>query len=216
MTRDVPGEDATPDAAATPDTAVAATDEKHHLLHRHADESAQEVQAAADDAKDEKKKKKGLSLKTKLIFTVIGIGLIVGLYFWFRQMAPRWWGTTVSGWVHDEFARGVWFGLLFGIFGAALALILFLLSLHEWMKRRQWLSVPLGILSIGALVPILLTLAVVRWNTSGADAAKQDLNQFGPGFRGAMVVGVIIGIVVGVFVDYLLLRHHRNKTNPTD
>ena len=205
MTRDVPSEDLpadptqVPAAQAPADVPAAAPEsapvEKHHG-HKH------------DDAVDEKS---GMSIKTKLILGAIVIAVVIGLYFWLRQMAPRWWGDTVAGWVAGEMSKGIWYGLLFGAVGALLFIVLLLLALEQWMKHRNWLSIPLSVLAVAAVVPMILTLGIVTGSNSGADAGKIALNTFAPGFRGAMLIGLIVGVVAGFFLDYLILKERRDR-----
>lgn len=196
------------DATAVDPATVEAT-----AVDAHATEAVPEHDAAAQEAPPEKS---GVSLQTKLIFAVIGIAAVVGLYFWFRQVATRWWGNTVADWVAGSFSKGVWYGLLLGLLGTTIALVLFLIAVNQWMSRRLWLSVPLVVLGVAAVVPMILTLAVITGGSSGAHAGQMALDMRAPGFRGAMLVGLLLGLGLGVFLDFKLLKERRERAYPVD
>lgn len=154
----------------------------------------------------------GLSTKNKVILGVGTLIIIVIGYFILQRLLPDWWGTTMGNRINRSVTSGTFWGLFLGIIGSAIPLLLALLailSIHKGPKKIA--SIVMGLVALVLLIPNLLTLSIVVGSGQGATAGRMQLDLFGPGFRGATLVGVIIGIVIGVAADFYLLGRRRAK-----
>ncbi|GAA4670322.1 permease [Gordonia humi] len=154
----------------------------------------------------------GLSTKAKWILGVGTVVIIVIGYFILQRLLPDWWGTRMGNRIDRSFTSGTLWGLFYGIIGSAIPLLLWLLAVL-WINKgpKRIASWVMGVVGLLLLIPNLLTLAIVVGTGQGSRAGRLQLDMFGPGFRGATLVGVIIGIVLGVAVDFYLLGRRRAK-----
>ena len=145
--------------------------------------------------------------RTRGIIVVVGLALLVIMYFIAAAFLPRWWAQRVAEQVHGSFSAGVLWGLFYGIVFTFFPLML------AWQARRRPLSwqVRVGIIVVALLltVPNLLTLSIVVGVSRAASAGDRILDVVAPAFRGASLVGVIVGTllaIVSATVGVLLKR----------
>ena len=157
-----------------------------------------------------------ISTKTKAILAVGTVVVLVVAYFILQRLLPDWWGTTMGDQIGRSLASGIGWGLFYGVLGSALPLLLALLAIL-WIGKgpRSILSWVTGLVAVLLTIPNLLTLAVTIGTGQGARAGRLQLEMFGPGFRGATLIGVIVGIVIGVAIDFYLLGRRRAKRKAT-
>jgi len=138
---------------------------------------------------------------------LIGLALLVGLYFVAAAFLPRWWAQRVGDQVHGSFSAGILWGLFSGIVFSFFPLLL------AWQIRRRPLpwQVRTGMVVVALLlaIPNLLTLSIVVGVSRAASAGERILDVDAPAFRGATLAGAIVGtalMVAAALVGILLKR----------
>ncbi len=204
--------DPIPPAASPPppdvDVPVAATDDQAHVAT-----SAELEQARAELA--ETRKAAGRQLRAQQLrewrnrglSVLIGLVLLVILYFVAAAFLPRWWAQRVGDQVHGSFSAGILWGLFYGIVFSFFPLLL------AWQVRRRPLAwqVRVGMVVVALLlaIPNLLTLSIVVGVSRAASAGNRILDVDAPAFRGATLTGAIVGtvlVIVAAVVGILLKR----------
>lgn len=146
----------------------------------------------------------------KAIAVAVTLLVLVVAYFVLAAFLPRWWSMRVAGLADQGFARGIAWGLLFGVLCTAvpLALLSRIWQVRRWKYRR----VPQIVMAVGALVvalPNLLTLTVVWGSGNAAHAGERVMDTEAPGFRGASLVGAIVGLLLFLLVEFAIFRYRK-------
>lgn len=141
------------------------------------------------------------------LVVLIGLALLVLLYFVAAAFLPRWWAQRVGDQVHGSFSAGILWGLFYGIVFSFFPLLL------AWQIRRRPLpwQVRTGMVIVALLlaIPNLLTLSIVVGVSRAASAGDRILDVDAPAFRGATLAGAIVGtvlVVTSAVVGILLKR----------
>lgn len=146
----------------------------------------------------------------KTIVGVVALLVLVIAYFVLAAFVPRWWSLRVAGLAEGGFARGILWGLVFGILCTAIPLVLFgwIWQVRSW-KHRRGVQILLGVVAVLVAVPNLMTLSVVLGGGNAAHAGERILDVDAPGFRGASLVGAIIGVLVCVIYFASVYRYRK-------
>lgn len=144
---------------------------------------------------------------------LIGLALLVALYFVAAAFLPRWWAQRVGDQVHGSFSAGILWGLFYGIVLSFFPLLL------AWQVRRRPLAwqVRVGMIVVALLlaIPNLLTLSIVVGVSRAASAGDRILDVDAPAFRGASLAGAIVGtvLVVTTAVVGILLKRRSDEVH---
>lgn len=147
------------------------------------------------------------------LVVLIGLALLVGLYFLAAAFLPRWWAQRVGDQVHGSFSAGILWGLFYGIVFSFFPLLL------AWQIRRRPLpwQVRTGMVVVALLlaIPNLLTLSIVVGVSRAASAGDRILDVEAPAFRGATLAGAIVGtvLVVTAAVVGILLKRRSDEVH---
>lgn len=138
-----------------------------------------------------------------------GILLLIAViaYFILAAFLPRWWAGVIGDYVDRSFARGIWTGLALGFLCTVAPLILLGFALLSRGRLRNIPALFMGLVAIVAAVPNFLTLFVVLGAGNGAHAGQRILDVDAPGFRGAMLWGVIVAVVVAAALGFFVWRY---------
>ena len=131
-----------------------------------------------------------------LVFAcLVGAGLLGAAFL------PRWWSHRIADQANGSFTGGILVGLFYGFVFTMLPLAALRFAFH---KRRPW-KFWAGMFGVAVLLalPNLLTLGIVLGSGKGSHAGQRTLDVDAPGFRGAVLAGVIAAVVVFVLWEYL-------------
>lgn len=147
----------------------------------------------------------------RIIFVLLGIVALIVTYFILASFVPRWWAQRAAALSDSSFARGSAWGLFFGIVCTLVPLLLVLLAVLIFQRRRSrmWIA---GIALIAALLvalPNLMTLSVVLGSNSAAHAGERVMDVDAPGFRAATLWGAIIGALVFTLIGFWVFKYRR-------
>jgi MFS family permease len=133
---------------------------------------------------------------------VLLLGGIAGAAF-----VPRWWAHRIADQVGGSIAQGIVVGLVYGVLFSALPLLVLWLGFR---KRRSWkLWTAFVVVAMLLALPNLLTLGIVVGGGSGAHAGERTLDVDAPGYRGAVLVGVLLVLALAALVGYQLVTGKR-------
>jgi len=202
--------DTTPSAASPPsaDTDVTPTGDDTHVGARTELERARaELEDSRQSASRQLRAQRLREWRNRGLGVLIGLGLLVALYFIAAAFLPRWWAQRVGDQVHGSFSAGILWGLFYGIVFTFFPLLL------AWQVRRRPLAwqVRVGMIVVALLlaIPNLLTLSIVIGVSRAASAGDRILDVDAPAFRGATLTGAIVGallVIVAAGVGILLKR----------
>lgn len=146
----------------------------------------------------------------KTLVVVATLAVLVIVYFILAAFVPRWWALRVAGLADGGFARGIMWGLAFGLLCTAIPLILFgwIWQVRRWKYHRS-LQVLLAVLALVIAIPNLMTLSIVLGNGNAAHAGERILDVDAPGFRGASLVGAIVGALICVLFFVAVSRYRK-------
>lgn len=149
--------------------------------------------------------------KKAIGITALVIVLVIA-YFILAAYLPRAWAQNVGSLAGGSFAKGVLWGLVFGVLCSFVPLLLFQ---GAWMtfRRRRFKPVQIGLVVLGVIVmiPNLLTLSVVMGGNNAAHAGERILDVDAPGFRGATLIGVILGVLLFLVVAAITVKYRRRS-----
>ncbi|MFD4367209.1 hypothetical protein [Rhodococcus sp. NPDC058521] len=149
--------------------------------------------------------------KKAIGITVLVIELVIA-YFILAAYLPRAWAQNVGSLAGGSVAKGVLWGLVFGVLCSFVPLLLFQ---GAWMTipRRRFKPVQIGLVALGVIVmiPNLLTSSVVMGDNNAAHAGERILDVYAPGFRGATLVGVILGVLLFLAVAAITVTYRRRR-----
>jgi hypothetical protein len=149
--------------------------------------------------------------KRRAIIGVAVLVLLVAGYFFATSFLPRWWSHRVGSQANGTFRWGVFWGLFYGVVCTVIAIVVARQAIYRQLKRRA----RVGILVVALLIasPNLMTLGISWGSGNGAHAGQRTLDDQGPGFRGATLIGFIIGLAIALLIEIALhvRRKHANE-----
>ncbi|NGP08612.1 hypothetical protein G6038_24665 [Rhodococcus sp. 14C212] len=133
----------------------------------------------------------------KALWSVGALLALVVAYFVLAAFVPRWWAQRIAGLADAGFARGMAWGVLFGLVCTFVPLALFAAAwrIRTW-RRHRVLQVVFVAAAVVVAIPNLMTLSIVLGNGNAAHAGERILDVDAPGFRGATLVGAVVGVVL--------------------
>lgn len=178
-----------------PDPAPAATaDDAHVASQTELDRARAELDDTRRAAGRQLRAQRLREWRNRGLAVLIGLVLLVALYFIAAAFLPRWWAQRVGDQVHGSFSAGILWGLFYGIVFTFFPLLL------AWQVRRRPLAwqVRIGMIVVALLlaIPNLLTLSIVVGVSRAASAGDRILDVDAPAFRGASLTGAIVGAVL--------------------
>lgn len=148
----------------------------------------------------------------KGMFAIIGIAVLVAIYFILAALLPRWWSGFIGRQVDGRMTSGISTGLALGVLCTFIPIVCFALTVVNRGKLRNTLSWLFAIVGVVTAIPNLLTLTVVLGGGNGAHAGERILDVEAPGFRGATLIGALIAVVIAAVVIFYIARYrHRGK-----
>ena len=78
----------------------------------------------------------------RIVFVLLGIAALIVTYFILASFVPRWWSQRAAALSDSSFARGTAWGLFFGIVCTLVPLLLILLAVLIFQRRRSrmWIA----------------------------------------------------------------------------
>ena len=154
------------------------------------------------------------SLQSRLSIAVVAVVVLVGLVLLAGAVIPRWWATRISNIVDERITVGTFLGIAVGAIFALVPLLILWVGWRIRKTLRRFLV--FLVLAIVVAFPNLATLGVWTGTGSGANSARNKLDQFAPGFQGGTLFGVILGAVTALVIMYLSFSRRRNKQMARD
>ena len=147
----------------------------------------------------------------KTLVVVVTLAVLVIAYFVLAAFVPRWWAQRIAGLAEGGFARGILWGLSFGLLCTAIPLILFacIWQGRRW-KHHRVLQILLAVAALVIALPNLMTLSIVLGGSNAAHAGERILDVDAPGFRGASLVGAIVGALACV-IFFVAVNRYRKR-----
>ncbi|QKT07347.1 hypothetical protein HUN08_09205 [Gordonia sp. X0973] len=146
------------------------------------------------------------SIIKRALLALIGVAVLIVLYFVLRSVVPRQWADFVRDFTGGH---GLTWGVVFGVVFTLVPIVCLAMAVASWDKLKHTIGVVFLLVGIVFAIPNLLTLAVNTSNptTPGpAWEAKNTLNGI-IGFQGATLVGAIIGGVIGLVIVYYIVKY---------
>lgn len=151
------------------------------------------------------------SLVKRMLLALIGVAILVVLYFILRSIAPRWWADTVASIVGTDagFTTGVLYGLVIGTVCTAVPLVSFAMAVASWNKLKHFFGVIFLLVGIVFAVPNVMTLAINRADPAQSASIRSAQTKLGDiiGFQGATLIGAIIGGLIALIVIYYIVNY---------
>jgi hypothetical protein len=149
-------------------------------------------------------------LWVRRLLVTLGLALLVVVGVLLASaFLPRWWAHRVGAQAGGNFTAGIALGLGYGFVFTIIPL-----AVLQWAFRKRR-PLPRWAASVGAALllalPNLLTLGIVLGTGDAAHAGERTLDVEAPGFRAAMLAGVIGAGVVFLAGGYLLTSRRRTR-----
>lgn len=209
--------DPIPPAASPPppdaDGPVAADGDTHVATQAELEKARAELDETRKAAGRQLRAQRLREWRNRGLAVLIGLALLVALYFVAAAFLPRWWAQRVGDQVHGSFSAGILWGLFYGIVFSFFPLML------AWQVRRRPLAwqVRVGMIIVALLlaIPNLLTLSIVVGVSRAASAGDRILDVDAPAFRGASLAGAIVGtvLVLTTAAVGILLKRRSNEVH---
>jgi hypothetical protein len=209
--------DPIPPAAAPPppdaDVPVTADDDTHVATQAELEQARAELSDSRKAASRQLRTQRLREWRNRGVAVLVGLALLVALYFLAAAFLPRWWAQRVGDQVHGSFSAGILWGLFYGIVFSFFPLLL------AWQVRRRPLAwqVRIGMIVVALLlaIPNLLTLSIVVGVSRAASAGDRILDVDAPAFRGATLAGAIVGtvLVIAAAVVGILLKRRSDEVH---
>lgn len=145
----------------------------------------------------------------RALIVIVVFACLVGAGLLGAAFLPRWWSHRIADQANGSFTGGILVGLFYGFVFTMLPLAALWFAFH---KRRPW-KFWAGMFGVAVLLalPNLLTLGIVLGSGKGSHAGQRTLDVDAPGFRGAVLAGVIAAVVVFVLWEYLRYSRRRAR-----
>ncbi|VFA95192.1 Uncharacterised protein [Nocardia farcinica] len=149
----------------------------------------------------------GSRWRVRVIGGLILLAVLVIAYFILAAYVPRAWAQRLGHMVDGSFAKGIGWGLTFGLVCTLVPLLLLLFAVGIWRKRGgRFLAGVAAVLAVLVAVPNLMTLTIVWGGNNAAHAGERILDVEAPAFRGATLVGAIIAALLFCGLLFLVTR----------
>lgn len=140
----------------------------------------------------------------RIVLAIVLVGVAYVVYLLSAAFFPRWWAQRVADQVDGSVSRGTQWGLFYGFVFSAVPLML-LFQLRHRFYSWTWRGI-LAVIAIVLAAPNWLTLSVVAGNSNAAHAGERIMDVDAPGFRAAVLIGVIAGAALAVGITALSMR----------
>ncbi|MFT3900076.1 MAG: hypothetical protein QM728_07535 [Gordonia sp. (in: high G+C Gram-positive bacteria)] len=147
----------------------------------------------------------------RALLALIGVALLIVLYFVLASVAPRWWADQVEGIVGKDsgLTKGVIYGLAIGVICTLVPIVCLAMAVASWDKLKHTIALVFLAIGVVTAVPNLLTLAVNRANPDKSASIRSAQTKLGDiiGFQGASLIGAIIGGVIGLIIVFFIIKY---------
>ncbi|QIS02926.1 permease [Nocardia brasiliensis] len=157
----------------------------------------------------------GPAWRTWIIGGLALLALLVVAYFILSAFIPRWWAQRIAEMVNGSFAKGIGWGLVYGVICTFVPLLLLLFAVRVWRRRAgRFLAGVAVVLAALVAIPNLMTLTIVLGGSNAAHAGQRILDVDAPAFRGAALVGAIAAAVLWLAVVGLTVTRWWRRRHP--
>ncbi|MFT4200658.1 hypothetical protein [Gordonia sp. (in: high G+C Gram-positive bacteria)] len=193
--------DETTNVPATADPAVPAPGEEHQHAPKHEGTSFGHAVSSA--------------LKRALL-ALIGVAVLIVLFFFLRSVVPREWADFVQDIVQkkpDEkpgVVRGTSYGIGFGIVFTLVPVVCLAMAVASWDRLKHFFGVLFLLAGIITALPNLLTLAINSSHPTeiGSPQAEAKVTLTGvTGFQSGTLIGAIIGGVIALVIVFFIIKY---------
>ncbi len=143
----------------------------------------------------------------RLLLALIGVGVLIVLYFILAAYLPRHWGERIGKLVDGSLTTGTFVGVTFGVVGTLVPIVCFAMAVATWGRLKHVIGVAFLFVGAAFAIPNLLTLAVHFGTNNAAVIGRRLLDQNAPGFQGGTLVGAIIGAVLALVVVFYIVSY---------
>ena len=139
-----------------------------------------------------------------LILAAVIIAWLLG-----TTVLPRWYAQRVGNFVDGRMTVGWISGLIHGIAFTVIPLIVLWAAIRFRSTWQRALAFVIGAVVLAA--PNLIVAGIVWGTGNAAHAGERTLDVDGPGFRGAVLAGVILGVLIFLAWMWLVLSRRRDR-----